>query len=207
MILGGYILAMKRTQEIQGNRLWSRAHAAAMALGVLAFIFSSPDPSAQPVPVMRDNAMVEAARRGDVDALKTAFANGSKADRRGINGLSPLHVAAQFGRTEAVAALLGMTAKVDHRDRDRQTALGHSVVNDHADIAVLLLTAGADPDRSGANYEPPLVVAARRGNLDIVTALLQAGADRTLGDNTGRTALEWARVMRHMPIIAALEGR
>lgn len=180
---------------------------AALAFWLSVFSLMPQSGWAQKVPVMRDNEMVEAARRGDVVTLQTAYANGMKADRRGVNGLSPLHVAAQFGRTEAVAVLLDMTKKVDHRDRDRQTALGHSVVNGHGDVATLLLAAGADPDRSGPNYEPPLVVAARRGDVAMVAALLEAGADVTLGDNTGRTALEWARALRHERIIASLLAR
>lgn len=206
MILGGYILAMTKTQEIRNMaacRFWARA-----VCLVLMVVGAVPQAGqAQPVPVMRDNVMVEAARRGDVATLQTAHANGMKADRRGVNGLSPLHVAAQFGRTEAVAALLAMTKRVDHRDRDRQTALGHSVVNGHANAVILLLAAGADPDRSGPSYEPPLVVAARRGDLAVVTALLNGGADTALGDNTGRTAMHWARGLRHTKIIEALEAR
>ena len=203
---------MMRTQENRNRRNRAGFSAppgvlAAFVLWLGVFSLMSQNGRAQPVPVMRDNAMVEAARRGDVATLQTAYANGMKADRQGINGLSPLHVAAQFGRSEAVAALLAMTKKVDHRDRDRQTALGHSVLNGHGDVVALLLAAGADPDRSGPNYEPPLVVAARRGDMAIVTALLDAGADVTLGDNTGRTALEWARAMRHEKIMAALEAR
>ena len=196
---------MLKTQEIDTLavcRIWACIMCFAATLWAAPYAVS-----AQPVPVMQDNAMVEAARRGDVDTLKTAYTNGMKADRRGVNGLSPLHVAAQFGRVEAVATLLTMTKKVDHRDRDRQTALGHAVANGHADVVALLLTAGADPDRSGPNYEPPLVAAARRGDLAMVTALLEAAADTGLGDNTGRTALQWARNLRHGDIIKALEAR
>jgi ankyrin repeat protein len=192
---------MLKTQEM-------RPGLTAVRNALLALIMMVPlDVVAQPVPMVRDNVMVEAARRGDIAGLEAAHANGMKANRLGVNGLSPLHVAAQFGRTEAVAKLLTMTGKIDHRDRDRQTALGHSVVYGHSESAALLLAAGADPNRSGPNYEPPLVVAARQGNLDIVTALLAAGADTSLGDNTGRTALEWARLMRHLDIITALEAR
>ena len=77
----------------------------------------------------------------------------------------------------------------------------------HADVTALLLAAGADPNRSGPNYEPPLIVAARRGDEAIVLALLDAGADMTLADNTGRTALQWARALRHEKIVALLEAR
>ena len=197
---------MVKTQEIDTPAVW-RIWACILWFGATALWAAPYAASAQPVPVMRDNAMVEAARRGDFDTLTTAYTNGMKADRRGVNGLSPLHVAAQFGRAEAVAALLTMTKKVDHRDRNRQTALGHGVANGHADVVVLLLAAGADPDRSGPNYEPPLVAAARRGDLAMVTALLEAGADTGLGDNTGRTALQWARDLRHDDIMKALEAR
>jgi ankyrin repeat protein len=80
------------------------------------------------------------------------------------------------------------------------------VVNGHSEGVKKLLQAGADPDRSGANYEPPLVVAARRGDLESLEALLAAGADKSIGDNTGRTALDWARQARRSRLITLLEA-
>ena len=38
-----------------------------------------------------------------------------------------------------------------------------------------------------------LMTAAYRGNLAIATRLLEGGADLTLRDNWGKTALDWAR--------------
>ena len=49
------------------------------------------------MPVMRDNALIEAARLGDLDRLKAAHASGLSVKIRGVNGLSALHVAANGG--------------------------------------------------------------------------------------------------------------
>lgn len=202
---------MSIVQEIRKKPLSAAARTKAWLGAFLVLIsgfFAAPLPlAAQPLPVVQDNYFIEAARRGDIEIMQNALTSGMRGDRNGVNGLSALHVAAQFGRLLAVETLLQHNPKIDHRSKERQTALGYAVLNGHGPIARVLLQAGADPDRSGANYEPPLVVAARRGDKISVEALLAAGADLSLGDNTGRTALEWARQARHGEIITLLEAR
>ena len=54
--------------------------------------------------------------------------------------------------------------------------------------------------------ETPLMVAAERGQTDEVRRLLQAGADLTLKDHEGITALEKAQRNRHADVAALLGG-
>ncbi|MFJ3651151.1 ankyrin repeat domain-containing protein [Streptomyces murinus] len=70
-------------------------------------------------------------------------------------------------------------------------------VNGEAQIALLLLTAGARPDTESAGpgaEGTPLCAAACWGHTETVRALLAHGADPNLREDhgTGRTPLEWA---------------
>ena len=62
------------------------------------------------------------------------------------------------------------------------------------------------PDVNGANAvgKTALHLAARNGNLAIVTALLEAGAYETSGDNRGWTPLHFAAYQGHGAVISAL---
>lgn len=198
----------QETRTPVARALVRRTYRVVMLSALIGGFFALATPlAAQPIPVVQDNELVEAARRGDIEVMKNALVSGMRGDRNGVNGLNALHVAAQFGHLAAVETLLQFKPKINHRSKERQTALGYAVLNGHGAIVQLLVRAGADPDRSGANYEPPLVVAARRGDKLSVEALLAADADRDLGDNTGRTALQWARQLRHREIIKLLEAR
>ena len=69
----------------------------------------------------------------------------------------------------------------------------------HGAVAQALLAAGADVNASAPALDgwTPLHYAAWHGNAAAVRLLLAAGADATLLDWYGRTALDWARAGAH----------
>ena len=74
-------------------------------------------------------------------------------------------------------------------------ALHRAVFNRTTEITDILIAAGADLDeKHGDDGMPALHWAARAGmaNLAALEAMLRAGADPNLLDDTGRTALDWA---------------
>ena len=99
---------------------------------------------------------------------------------------SPLPDAAQAGDRAAVARLLRAGADVDERAADDTTALHWAAYRGDADLAALLLGAGADANAVNRNGATPLGMACahagsgRGGRPDLVTRLLQAGADPRL---------------------------
>ena len=97
-------------------------------------------------------------------------------------------------------------ADLEKRAGDRHTALTYAVLRERESIVSYLLEAGANPNRTGYNYEAPLLMASRLGAYDIAKMLLAAGADIDESDSTGRVALDWAREMRHRDIAALLEA-
>ncbi len=193
---------MKNRQEIASC---GKSRIALIVAVLGALYLAAPAPvSAQRIPVLRDNPLIEAARIGDMDTLKAAHAAGLSFNTLGQNGQTALHVAAEWGHSTAVRQLLEWGAKPDRRSKTRHTALSYAVLYGHGEVVGLLLAAGANPNRAAFNSEMPLIMAVRHGRGAIVTQLLSGGADVHETDSTGRTALDWAREMRRPHIADAL---
>ena len=76
-------------------------------------------------------------------------------------------------------------------------------------IASLLLKHGAKANGmgnlGGDHIECPLIKAVIKGNKDMVLLLLKHGAKKGIKDEEGRTALYYAKQLKHTPIIQILE--
>ncbi|MFK0141837.1 ankyrin repeat domain-containing protein [Streptomyces murinus] len=108
-----------------------------------------------------------------------------------------LFTAILMGDAGGVRAALRSGADPAGADGDGTTPLYTASVNGEAQIALLLLTAGARPDTESAGpgaEGTPLCAAACWGHTETVRALLAHGADPNLREDhgTGRTPLEWA---------------
>ena len=98
--------------------------------------------------------------------------------------------AAQRGERQAVRALLQQKADVNAAQGDGMTALHWAAAGNDAELALLLIRAGANvkaTTRVGAMT--PLALAASNGNAAIIDALLNAGADANAATADGATAL------------------
>lgn len=103
---------------------------------------------------------------------------------------APMAAAAQNKDREAVRALLKKGADVNEAQGDGTTALHWAAMNGDADMAQMLVTAGANvraTTRLGAYT--PLFLAARGGYADVVRVLLAAGADAKSRTSNGTTPL------------------
>jgi ankyrin repeat protein len=130
----------------------------------------------------------EAATFGDLDRLTSLLdADPGGATSRSGDGFTPLHLAAFFGKPEAIAVLLARGAEVDARGRGWMTGTPlHSAASaGHADVAAILLDAGADPDARQTHGWTPLHAAARNGDLALVELLLAHGADAGATNDDG----------------------
>jgi ankyrin repeat protein len=88
-------------------------------------------------------------------------------------------------------------------DKDRENALKLYVVMNSLTEVKSLLAAGVNPSLRFRTMDL-LCVASGRGYTDVVRELLDAGADITFKDPTGKTALQHAAKKKHRDVVALL---
>jgi ankyrin repeat protein len=141
----------------------------------------------------------EAAALGEVAALRTAIENDDDARvLRSSDGWTPLHLAAFFGRDDAVALLIDHAAPLDAHSTNatRNTPLHAALAGaTKASVVRRLILAGADVEARGAHGITPLHLAASRGDSALCELLIARGADPQAAMDDGSTpgALATAR--------------
>jgi ankyrin repeat protein len=137
----------------------------------------------------------EASAFDDSGRLRTLLlANPGAVNDWSLDGWQPLHVAAYYGRVEAVRQLLDANAPVFDPSRNgyRATALHCAAAGSHAEIVWLLIASDADVNVRQAGGRTALHLAAANGDVESVRALLSAQAQRDLADENGQTARDLA---------------
>jgi ankyrin repeat protein len=113
--------------------------------------------------------------------------------------------AAMGGDRARVKALLQQGRDVNAAQGDGMTALHWAAMKGDAELAQMLVYAGANvkaSTRLGGNT--PLVIAARNGHAGVVDVLLKAGADAKSGTATGTTPLMLASASGSVEAVKAL---
>lgn len=126
--------------------------------------------------------MFDAAATGDVDRL-TALLDGDPnlTGSWSADGFAPLHLAAFFGRGDAVRLLLDRGADVAAVARNDMAvqALHSAVSSQHRDIVAALLVGGADPNARQQGGFTPLMAAEEHGDDELVRLLIDHGAEES----------------------------
>jgi ankyrin repeat protein len=116
-----------------------------------------------------------------------ALALGVALDAQSVSSVAD---AAMQGDRAAVRALLQQGRDVNAAQGDGMTALHWAAMKNDAELAQMLVYAGANvkaTTRLGANT--PLIIAARNGSAPVVKVLIDAGADAKTPTTTGTTPL------------------
>lgn len=100
-----------------------------------------------------------------------------------------LLLGAYEGDTIKVAEAMQLGADVNAISVDGVTPLMYAVQEANIPMLILLLDAGALPDKKGPGVPPAIFTAAEAGYEGIVGILLSAGADPDISDNLGQSAL------------------
>ena len=131
-------------------------------------------------------------------AVATAFAP---------DGFTALGLASFFGHLEAAQVLIAAGARVNDASRNamRVAPLHSALAGRHAEIATLLLEAGADVNAVQADGYTPLHEAAQNGDRPMAERLIAAGANPRASLDDGSTPAESARRAGHDSLAARLE--
>lgn len=154
------------------------------------------------VDAQNQNALLVAARAGEVEAVRLLLKAGAYADGRG-GEMPPLAAAALRGHTMVVRLLIRNGADVDGVGENAQSALMNAVKLKHLGVVQVLIEAGASQqvlDRAGDNL---LTVAVTDNNPEMLALLLSLGVNPDLADSNGLTALYWAEYLKR-PELALL---
>ena len=156
-----------------------------------------------------DRSLVEAARQGDREAVRSLLNGGKGANVASSDGTTALFWAASRNDAQMIDLLLRARADVNAANEYGATPLYVAAENADAAVVTRLLGAKADPNKALLSGETPLMQAARRGKLDVVRLLLARGANPNAKEsNGGQTALMWAVSQRHSDVADALiKGR
>lgn len=118
-----------------------------------------------------------------IDWSKTEVESRTKEDE------SPLMLASLKGQTDIVKKLIARGADVN---KPGWAPLHYAATNGHTEIMVLLLENHAYIDASSPNDSTPLMMAALYGSPSAVKLLLEAGADPSIKNRLGLTAIDFA---------------
>jgi ankyrin repeat protein len=152
-----------------------------------------------------DNALVTAAKSGDIATVKALITKRVNVNEPGTDGSTALLWAAYHSDLDMTRALLAAGASVNTANRYGLTPLLQASRNGATPVLQALVRAGADPKRAHLEGETPLMAAARSGGLENVKLLLEAGADINGTDAfQQQTALMWAAAEGHTDVVKAL---
>jgi ankyrin repeat protein len=152
-----------------------------------------------------DVALLQAAKAGDTEAIRTLLKGKTDANSVEPDGTTALHWAVQSGNAEIVDLLIRAGAKVAAANRYGVTPLLLACTTGNAAIVERLLAAGADPHSALVDGETALMTAARSGSAETIRALVARGANvKARERRKGQTALMWAAAENNVAAIRAL---
>ena len=130
------------------------------------------------------------------DVLKCLLEKGAEVNAQTHLNRTPLMLASQNDHVNLVTCLLENGANVHLQDADGHTALHYavssSVHRDSCCVMRCLLKNGADVNASVNGLYTPLMLACRAKRINLLTFLIEHGADIDFQDTEGNTALHYA---------------
>jgi ankyrin repeat protein len=142
----------------------------------------------------------EASVLGKIDRIQEILkANPDRVSEHAPDGFTPVALAAFFGQTAAVKALISAGANVNAAARNalKVAALHAAVAGGKIDIVKAILEARADPNAQQQAGFRAIHEAGTKANRVLAELLIAHGADPTLPSDDGKNAIDLARDKGH----------
>ncbi len=139
------------------------------------------------------DALHMAAGSGHEEVVTDLLENGASINAQdGTNHQTPLHIAVELGKPEMVQLLMLKGADKDAKDGNGWTPLHTAALANQATSAQALLAGGADVSiRCDTRNMSVVHLAAQKGHVDILRAVIEHGADVEATDDDQATALHY----------------
>ncbi|XP_033031608.1 ankyrin repeat and SOCS box protein 3 isoform X2 [Trachypithecus francoisi] len=120
------------------------------------------------------NSLHQASFQENAEIIKLLLKKGANKECQDDFGITPLFVAAQYGKLESLRILISSGANVNCQALDKATPLFIAAQEGHTKCVELLLSSGADPDLycNEDNWQLPIHAAAQMGHTKILDLLI-----------------------------------
>lgn len=137
------------------------------------------------------SALSRAVADEDIDAVRDLISKGENVNTKedSYSKITPLFVAVEHGNVEIVQMLLNAGAKVNARDKEKQTPLMRLDNDATAELIDVLVRSGAKVGLIDKEGNSALIISASYAPSEAIQALIDAGADINHANNEGYTAL------------------
>jgi len=150
--------------------------------------------------------LMYAALGGNVEIVQLFIQKGAELDEVAKNGWSPLMIAAAKGYAGVAGELLGNAADPNLTDVYGWSPLMRAVYEGREEIVRLLVNETSTRlNLSGESGITALHVAAIQGYAHLVKILLEYGADKSIRDESGRTAYQIAQLNNDIDVLDLLK--
>ncbi|NWI34919.1 ASB3 protein, partial [Sula dactylatra] len=141
------------------------------------------------------NSLHQASFQGCTEIMEILLEEGASKECKGDFGITPLFVAAQYGKLESLRLLVSHGADVNSQAKDRATPLLIAAQEGHAECVELLLSEGADPNLycNEDNWQLPIHAAAEMGHKKILELLIPV-TDRICDKGKGKVSPVYSAV-------------
>ncbi len=157
--------------------------------------------------VVTDESYAQCVVDGDIKAVENFLRAGFSPDNKDDRDVPIISLAIQNRHTSIVELLLAHGADVNaSSDARKNTPLIEAAARCEVSIMARLLAEGARLDDRNNTGQTALMVAVGEGCTEAVELLLTHGADVTIVDQLGMTAMKYAALFRHERIREALES-
>lgn len=151
-----------------------------------------------------DEDLVRAVEDNNAYRVESLLAKGANPNARNLRSYTALMLAARHKKTKLDELLLAAGADVNLRNKYGETAMMLASYHGQADMVKRLYRQGAEFNHAGWN---PLIYAAANGHQEIVTFLLDCGAEINATTDNGTTALMMAVRGNHYETVKLLLAR
>ncbi|KAM6432763.1 ankyrin repeat and SOCS box protein 3 [Rhynochetos jubatus] len=141
------------------------------------------------------NSLHQASFQGCTEIMKLLLDKGANKECKDDFGITPLFVAAQYGKLESLRLLVSHGADVNSQAEDRATPLLIAVQEGHTKCVELLISKGADPNLycNEDNWQLPIHAAAEMGHTKILELLIPI-TDRICDKGKGKVSPVYSAV-------------